>query len=155
MDWGGKYRGTVARLAGLLHLAESGTQERQQIPLETLERAIVLGEYFQAQAIGVFSEMGLAGASEACRVILEWIRRNGRESFKKRELHRALDSRFPKAEMLTEPLTLLEERGYLREAEDGFKRRIGRPTVTYEVNPAVFVEKPMQEVPIQWEEGEI
>lgn len=138
-DWGGKYRGAVARLAGLLHIADKLSFEKHTIPLETLERAIRLGEYFKAHTLAVFSEMGLAGNSEACRTILQWIERDRRETFTRRELFRALEYRFHKVDALTDPLTLLEERGYIREKETFRAKTVGRkPSPTYEVNPALL-----------------
>jgi len=138
-DWGNKYREAVARLAGLLHIADRLSFECRTIPVETLERAILLGEYFKAHALAVFSEMGLSGKSEACRSILQWIVKSKAESFKRSDVHRALEYRFPTAELLTDPLELLEERGYLREKETlRLVNRGRKPSPTYEVNPSLF-----------------
>jgi hypothetical protein len=153
-EWGNKYRGMVARLCGLLHIADTASLERKMIPLETLERAICLGEYFQAHAIGVFSEMGLSGSSEACRLLLGWLGRTKAETFTKRELHKALESRFPRADLLTEPLTLLEERGYIRRQE-ALVRRAGRPSEVYEVNPKALLPKAQEPQAEKYEEGTV
>ncbi|MGW5471694.1 DUF3987 domain-containing protein [Streptomyces chartreusis] len=54
-DWAGKCVGTVARIAGLLHLADRATGRwGEPIEATTIERAIAIGEYYTAHASAAF-----------------------------------------------------------------------------------------------------
>ena len=75
-DWGGKLRGLIVRLAGLLHLVEQ--PDEQLVDVATLERAITLGRYFLAHARYAFDvEMSLDPAEQMARVAWEVIERRG------------------------------------------------------------------------------
>ena len=62
IEWGSKFCGAVARIAGILHVAplgEDGVQHLAtvEVTVETVEAAISLGEYFRAVAVNVYAEM--------------------------------------------------------------------------------------------------
>ena len=59
-DWGAKYVGAVARIAGIIHLAEHGPDRgpREQITAQTILAASQIGSYFKAAAVNAFIEMG-------------------------------------------------------------------------------------------------
>ena len=73
--WGEKHRGHVARLAGLLHLAEFGLHG--QVSADTLARAIRIGEWAIAHAKIAFGVMDVDPVKGAARAILEVTRRLG------------------------------------------------------------------------------
>ena len=141
-DWAGKLAGAIMRFAGLLHIASNqpGTPEFDApISLDTVQRAIQLGEHFSAHARRAFGEMAVDEATSDARAVLDAIRRIGRPEVSRRELHRALQSRF-KAADLESPLRLLQEHGYLRlhPAEPGPSGR-GRPCAPrYQIHPEVL-----------------
>lgn len=56
-DWEGKYIGNILRIAALIHIAQYG-ENITEISSETLQNAIRIGEYFQAQAHYAYSLMG-------------------------------------------------------------------------------------------------
>ena len=58
-DWGGKYVAAVARIAGLLHLAEHGGAKGLKIPISdtTVWAAADLGTYYKFGAISAFEVM--------------------------------------------------------------------------------------------------
>ena len=58
-DWGAKYVGAIARIAGILHLAQHGPAgARKEVAAGTVKAAVRIGEYFKACAINAFTEMG-------------------------------------------------------------------------------------------------
>jgi len=63
-DWASKLNGAIARLAGLLHLAEHlRTGWDQPISAETVDDAARLGHYYLAHALAVFDLMDADPAS--------------------------------------------------------------------------------------------
>ena len=59
MDWAGKYHGLILRLAGIIHCIESVSNDIDpasvEISLESLEKAISLGEYYLDQALNAYN----------------------------------------------------------------------------------------------------
>lgn len=77
-DWAGKLRGLIARLAGLLHMAEDPAPGLTAISVATVERAIDLARYFTAHALYTFNiEMTLDPVEQAARQAWEAIQRKG------------------------------------------------------------------------------
>ena len=74
-DWGGKFPGLVARIAGLIHVAE-GTNE-QEISQETVLRAIEIGQYLAKHAQRVLGRKQETPQQEEQRELLEWIHGKG------------------------------------------------------------------------------
>ena len=83
-EWVNKLHGSIARYAGLLHLAE-GNDTQAQIDVDTTARAIELGRYWLAHAVAVLG-LGRDRASEQALVFLEWAASNGPE-FTLTQLH--------------------------------------------------------------------
>ncbi|MFN6190423.1 MAG: DUF3987 domain-containing protein [Planctomycetia bacterium] len=73
-----KFRGTALRIALILHLAESSTDV---VPLPTMERAIVLTEWFKQETRRVYSILAEAPQRQADRTeedaLLAWMARRG------------------------------------------------------------------------------
>lgn len=119
-DWGSKLPGAVLRIAGLLHIATHERSEDHRIDAGTLRRAIEIGRYFTEHAKIMYRLMaGRRGQSDA-RQVLDAIRALGTPTTK-REIHRKLQDRitFQKADLLNEPLKLLEEYGWIRTEREG------------------------------------
>ena len=136
-DWGGKFAGAVARISGILHMAERGDTERT-ITAHTLQSAIKIGQYFAAHARAAFDLMGADAAMDDARCVLAWLQRKGLDTFTRRDAHHALQSRFQRKEPLITALGILEERHYIREREAKERAVTGRkPGPIYEVNPAL------------------
>jgi replicative DNA helicase len=92
-DWAGKLRGLIARLAGLLHLAEEAAPELTTIGPETIERALALARYFAAHARYTFDiEMTLDPAEQAARQAWEAIQRKGWTRVTPRDVSRAVNA---------------------------------------------------------------
>ncbi|WP_406401595.1 DUF3987 domain-containing protein [Streptomyces sp. NBC_00879] len=114
-DWAGKYVGAVARIAGLLHLADRATSGwGEPIEATTIERAIAIGEYYTAHALAAFDLMETDADSEKAQLVLDWIRRTKTTHFKAHELVTAWRRVFPTVSSAAPALRLLEEHGYIR-----------------------------------------
>jgi hypothetical protein len=114
-DWGAKYVGAVARIAGILHFAEHGAAEgpREPVTAQTILAASRVGEYFKAAAINAFAEMGADRATADAIYLLGRIRHLGQDEVSERDLHVACRSVFKKKTDLTPALGQLIDYGYL------------------------------------------
>jgi hypothetical protein len=152
-DWGNKLPGHVARIAGLLHIAqwaansvysvysvyaytESESPWSRPIAPETITSAINLGLYFKTHVQAAFALMGADAKIGAARKIWSVIQKHKLESFTKRDLWQKVRRSFGKVSQLEEVLNLLDELGYIRRLE--IVQREGRgqsPSPSYQVNP--------------------
>lgn len=139
-DWGGKLAGAVARLAGILHMAEHSADPTPWTTLiseETVNRAIRLGKYLIPHARAAYASMGADPEVEDAKLLLGWITEQSLAVFSKRDIHQALKGHFKQVATLEPPLRLLEEHGYIRRKEAEVRHKPGRkPSTEYEVNPA-------------------
>ncbi|MFE5890493.1 DUF3987 domain-containing protein [Streptomyces sp. NPDC056462] len=137
-DWAGKYVGAVARIAGLLHLADRATGRwGEPIEATTIERAIAIGEYYTAHARAAFDLMETDADSEKALLVLDWIRRTKVTSFKAHELVTARRRAFPTVSSTAPALRLLEEHGYVRRLHEERSGARGRqPAPVYRVHPS-------------------
>ncbi len=125
-DFGGKLPGMALRVAGLFHMIEGGSVE-DKISFETLNHALTFIR---------FSLFHVRAAYEGAKEILKWINAKPKIQFTRRDVHMAKPTKFKRAEDLNAPLSLLCERGYIREKVTIRRLNIGRkPEPTYEVNP--------------------
>jgi hypothetical protein len=119
-DWGAKYVGAVARIAGIIHLAEHGadTGPRTPIAATTILAASRIGEYFKAAAINAFTEMGSDQITADAVYLLERIGQLSGQEVSERDLFTACSrSRFRKKADLTPVVERLIEHGYLIPAD--------------------------------------
>jgi hypothetical protein len=145
-DWASKLNGAIARLAGLLHLAEHLRDGYDRpVAVETVQSAARLGHYYLAHALAVFDLMDTDPTLDRARTILAWINRTRTLRFTRRELLAQLhSSRFRKNADLDAPLHLLEQHGYIRPgpmpAPTG-----GRPAARpYDVHPDIRPAEPTE-----------
>ena len=115
-DWGAKYVGAVARIAGILHLAEHGADKgpREPVSAQTIMAAARIGDYFKAGAINAFAEMGTDQATADAVYLLERIQpsRPGR-GVRARSARRRSRARFKTKQDLRPALDRLVDHGYL------------------------------------------
>jgi Protein of unknown function (DUF3987) len=79
-DWGNKLRGLLARLAGLLHVAEetAAAATPSRVSLATMERALQIGRYLTRHTrFALETEMSLEPAEQNARLLWEVIQRRG------------------------------------------------------------------------------
>jgi hypothetical protein len=137
-DWGGKLAGTVARIAGLLQVAERVDESDPFVgPVgdHAIRCAIELGHYFISHARSAFDLMGSDPDVELSKRVLRWIRSEGRQTVSKRDAWQRLKGGSVKeASDLDEPLRILVCHGYLRRVTP--VEGPGRKPEIYEINPA-------------------
>lgn len=137
-DWSGKLPGAAVRIAGLLHCVEHPLQPwGDQISLETMQQALGLASIFSSHALKVFDFMGADKSLEGARKVWRWIERGRFKSFKKNVIYNALKGSFPRVADIEPCLDVLEERNYVASFKE---KRIGRPSITYTVNPELCKE---------------
>ncbi len=147
-DWGSKLSGAVARLAGLLHVAEHAGEVRapQRLGADVVARAIEIGRYLIPHALAAFRTMGADPAVEDAKRILAWIERQQRAEFSRREAYQALKGggRFRRVRDLDPGLEVLAEHGYIHPATpDEPAARGGRkPSERFQVHPEAFERSP-------------
>jgi hypothetical protein len=137
-DWGSKYVGAIARIAGILHLAEHGaeTGPTTSVSVETIHSAHRIGNYFKACAIRAFGEIGADHVTADAVYLLGRIEHLGQDEVSERDLMRAA-KRFKKKNDLVPAINRLIDHGYLipapSEAPTG-----GRPrSPVFKVHPTV------------------
>ena len=113
-DWGSKYVGAIARIAGILHLAEHGTGGVDEpVSAVTIRNAYRIGEYFKACAVRAFTEMGTDQATADAVYLLDRIHRLGCTEVSERDMHVACRSRFNTKAEIMPALDRLVDHGYL------------------------------------------
>jgi hypothetical protein len=114
-DWGAKYAGAVARIAGMLHLADLGPQDGPRTPVsaETILAAARIGAYFKAAAVNAFVGMGADQVTADAGYLWERIERLGQDEVSERDMHAACRSRFPTKADLKPALDRLVDHDYL------------------------------------------
>jgi hypothetical protein len=124
-DWGNKLAGNVARLAGLLHIAEWASNSVYSVnsvyaewpwsyPItpETMESAIRLGWYFKGHAQAAFALMGADARIGSAKKIWSAIQKHKLGTFTVRDLWQKVRRGFSNVSQLEQVLNLLEELGY-------------------------------------------
>lgn len=137
-DWAGKLAGAVCRIAGIFHgliHAASGNPSEAPINAETMLGAIAIGEYLIPHAKAAFFEMGTDPAIDTARRILDWVFSERITEFTKREVFNSLRGGIQKVDELDEPLLILVNHGYIREATQDQKGPGRKPSPKYKINP--------------------
>jgi putative DNA primase/helicase len=138
-DWSSKLPGAAARIAGLMALAEGGT-ELDHVGVESVRRAVQLARLLIPHAEAAFRLMGAADAEGDALHLLAWIRRNGLRYFARREAHRALESRFRTLDRMMPAVRQLQGWFILSNEYQEREHAAGRASVVYYVNPQIFVD---------------
>jgi hypothetical protein len=114
-DWGSKYAGAVARIAGMLHLATHGAEQGIPTPVaaQTILAAVRIGNYFKACAINAFTEMGADHITADAVYLWGRIVGLGVDEVSERDLQSITRSRFKKKDDLIPAMVRLIEHGYL------------------------------------------
>jgi len=139
VDWGSKLPGAVARIAGLLHFADSA----DEFPGNTINKFTIvcaqhIGSYYRDHAKAVFGKMREDSTITTAKKILNYIKLHSPVEFKGRELFN--HTNYQSMQEIQPGLNVLLERGYIREIiKHVVEKQKGRPeAVSYEVNPKIF-----------------
>ena len=139
-DWASKCSGAVARLAGILHVAEmiGNGHWDLKISKSTVDQAAELMTVFIEHTKVAFEVMGTDESFDAARTLWNWIERKKLDQFTERDCFCDLRGRFKKMNELRQALQLLEERNYLQilEAERNGPGRKPSPLIL--VNPVLI-----------------
>ena len=137
--WGGKISGFTLRLAGLLHVMKHNG-DSLRIDIETMNNALKIAEILIDHALGAFGLMAIDKVTAKAHRALDWIRANGESTFKRRACHRGLIGQFENVKELEMALALLKENNIISGPLEVKDNKMGRPSIFYKVNPALFSE---------------
>ncbi len=143
-DWAGKLAGAVARIAGILHMADHAHENFGKfgvVSADTMRRAITLGHYLIEHAKAAHAEMGADPDVDEARYLLEHLTQLGQPMVSKRDLHRVTRGRFKTVRDLAPALGLLVDHGYLVPFDDQ-RGGPGRRSEFYSVHPSLRREEP-------------
>jgi hypothetical protein len=136
-DWASKLAGAAARITGGMHLVKYAARSKPwEIPIEaeTIENAWRIGDYLLEHALCAFNEMGVSADVALAKRILDWITANKLDAFTFRDCQRS--NRQSKSE-IDEALSILVDRGFVRELPEKGSRTAGRPKRDYIVYPYI------------------
>jgi hypothetical protein len=139
-DWGSKLPGTVARIAGLLHMAKNGADGGiMDIEADTVESASKIGLAYKKHALFVFGMMKEVPEINSAKLILKYLKANELTKFNKRDVLRNVHA-FNKADEVKQGIPILIENGYIRKIKQLAEKKPGRPQADeYEVNPETYL----------------
>jgi hypothetical protein len=136
-DWGGKYVAAVARIAGLLHLAEHGADKglTEPVTADTIWAAADLGTYFKFSAIRAFEVMATDPTIADAVYLLGRIKLHPTDTISERDMQRACQ-RFSKKADLLAAIDVLVDYGWLQAKAVAQQTGKGRPpSPTYKIHP--------------------
>lgn len=136
-DVGGRWPGTIARLAGLLHIADYGASafDHTTITQEVMLRAQELGDHFLTHGVRVLGSMGADPGIVIARKLWSAIVDSKKQLITARDIFRIVQGSYGKMEDIEPGLKTLSERAWLIEIGDERQSRPGRPSRAFKVNP--------------------
>jgi hypothetical protein len=138
-----KARGQALRLATVLeHLwwsaGETGAEEPQQVSRAAMAGAIELvGEYFTPMAERVFGDAAIPHDERLAMTLARYLRQKRLTAFNQRGLSRRIGAPLRLTENMKIACRLLEQAHLIRERPRP-PGAAGRPSLDYEINPAVY-----------------
>ena len=138
VQWGGKYVGAIARIAGILHLADRGPMDGplEPIEVEVIDLAHEIGFYYRACAMKAFTELAVDEVTADAVYLLSRIGRLGLDELTERQMHQATDQRIKTKAKLMPALQWLIDFGWVAriptETPSGPGRR---PSPRYRLHP--------------------
>jgi len=138
----GKAAGLAARVAGLLHMAEHGRGGlTKKIDADLMIAAIAIVSTHLQHAARIAHAGADSGTLRDARTIMEWAQSTGARTFSARDALSGARKRAQgpdKMERINPALRLLDERGWIRQAQAHPSQVFGRPaSPVFEINPAV------------------
>jgi len=136
-SWASKLTGLVVRLAGLLHMAQGRRAVHMEVGKDTMQNAVLLATWAAEHAKHAHSCFGMDEGQEAGKRILEWLRKNQRDSVMSSVIYRGVRGSLSTMEKVQPGLNVLVDRGVLA-PKDQTSGKSGRPAKIYAVNPALY-----------------
>ncbi|MGO2036487.1 MAG: DUF3987 domain-containing protein [Brevibacterium sp.] len=143
--WGSKLSGAVARIAGILHLADG--RPGTEVSADLIEAADQIGDYFTVHALAAFELMDSRGSNALAEDLLSVIRRHRLTEFSARDLMvKTSRSKFKKADDLAEPIETLVDHGWIIPRQTEERSGPGRPrSAKYLAHPLAFEPEKVRE----------
>lgn len=139
----GKYRKLVPALSLVFHLvdlATGDTQKSSPVTLIALTRAIAWSEYLETHARRIY-HMAIDIREDAVKSLANKLAKGDlQDGFTERDVYIKQWSNLSDPELVEAACNELEQAGWLRRIQRD-KKALGRPTVRYEINPAVVGRK--------------
>ena len=137
IEWSQKVESSVARLAGLLHIARG--KAGAPIDMADMRNALTVGEYWITHAQAVHEMWGTDPITHAAQAVVKWLDEQELAEFSVRDCYNANRAVMPRAEDALEPLGLLVERGWVQPLFDGplSVGKRGVPSPRFVVHPAL------------------
>ena len=138
--WAGKFPGAVGRIAALFHIARHGVEAfEKKIGEEDMVAGIETGKALAGHAAYAFDVMVSDPTISTAGLILDWIKRNRKETFTRRDFYKNYSRKFKSVEALLPAFKLLEERDYIKGEEPDRSNKSGRPKQTiYYTHPSLL-----------------
>ena len=135
-DWAGKLPGQVARIAGVLAIADDG-RIPAEIKADLMRRAVAIGRSCIPHALGVFGLIGADQRTEMARYVLSRIQAKWRPGFTRSDLWQACRDKVElvRSSDLEEPLSLLEELKHIAIQEQSHEGPGRPPSDLIHLNP--------------------
>lgn len=143
-DWGGKFPGQIARVAGILHCVSADMPHKRPINETTMKAAVSLARPLIEHAKAAYLLMGLEPAIDCAQKILKWVQTEQVESFTGRDALEKVKGTYPTMNKVNEGLSILEERAFIFSTQRPPYNKRGRPSERYLVNPLGYMEKKKQ-----------
>jgi len=139
--WASKLCGATARLAGLLHIADHGSDALERpITVDVWRRAERLAHYFIAHALASLRMDAYDDVRPVAQGVVDEIRRQRIDRLSRTDIYRYCPQPWRTVEHIDRVVRILIEYGYLAEAQPVSGQR-GRPPTNYLVNPAVHADE--------------
>ncbi|PTV98627.1 uncharacterized protein DUF3987 [Halanaerobium saccharolyticum] len=149
VDWAGKLKGNLARVAGIFHLASKinpktgqASQDiwQQKIEPDSMNAAIELGKILIPHAKKVYGLLEIDPEVELAKYVLERILSSGEEKITKRDVYRLVEKKkeIKKVKDLDKILAFLEERYYLKVIKRENNKPGRNPSPLIKLNPEII-----------------
>jgi putative DNA primase/helicase len=134
-EWSTKVESSVARAAGLLHLAHG--KGGSSVDSADMAAALTVGEYWITHAQAVHEMWGTDATTHVAQSIVKWLDDGGLGEFSVRDCYNANRQMMPRADDAIEPLSVLVERGWVQPLFDGplSVGKRGKPSPRFAVHP--------------------
>ena len=147
-DWAGKLVGTVLRISGILARADVTVvdeflNDREDIVVskETMQKAIMIGQYYLDHAMASFFVMTGNYLIKECKYVLNALKKCDVKEFKRRDVMRMCTT-LRNSEQAQKVIDQLVEYGYVQPKNENIIYKQGRPTgQMYVVNPKIYENK--------------
>lgn len=139
--WLGKGRGIVPKLAAVLHLLDWSARQSAALPdigRDAIERAIALWSgYYRAHAEAFFGDAAPSDVAARARRVVRWLKSCDLDEVSREDIRRTALGQTVNACDADRVLARLTEAGVLRPIALPQPAQRGRPTLRWEVNPAL------------------